>query len=825
MTLSQRRGTPISARYNVRMAIASGLVTSPADAQAPPLAARYPSLPFRCELSLGPLITFWTQVSSYSEFGRGPLPGIIREKVRQAPELGGIIEDVSIIVGRHRELVDLMMSAVFPPAFLEQEYGAALFPFQLRAFYATSAFRRSLMNDDGTLRGSVNLDEQRLGAAKLLLAYELILERMYGIALGVEIPVIFTSVDPTTSLERHFKLQFDWRFVEVKSVGPVPPLPDTTHRQLQSGHIDLNELRELLPPEKFALRGFMILKAIDVTDQEVLSSLKRDLIDKESIVSGARFESLQAKLRTFFRRPGLHLGLAAVEGDRVLVLNDAMSHEHACIFADSAHHKTSEFAGSLYERAVVQGQPLIIDDLKAWPDRTRIEDELIASGARTFVCAPLHYQDKVIGTLELISANPGDLNATHLPKLEEVLPLFSMAVQRSVEELDTRIQALIKEKCTAIHPVVEWRFRKAVLNSIESQRTNGSDAGVEMEPIVFEGVHPLYALADIRGSSVQRGLAIQSDLLTQLGLAAAVVEGAGRARSLPALDELGYRIGKHIAKIERGLSSGDEVGIVGFLRTHVESLFDYLGEFGAEVRARIETYRGALDARLGTVYRRRQLFEQSVTRIAEALSSYLDLEEQTAQAMFPHYFEKQKTDGVDYQIYIGQSLVEDGRFDPICLKSLRLWQLMVTCGIAVRAHQLRERLPVPLETTHLILVQHAPLSIRFRFDEKRFDVDGAYDIRYEIVKKRIDKAVVEGTTDRVTEPGKIAIVYSQNAEAQEYRGYIEYLQSLGFLTGELEELDLAELQGVQGLRALRVAVDLENPKLQQRAGSAIWPGP
>src|SRR4029434_4627392 len=133
--------------------------------------------------------------------------------------------------------------------------------------------------------------------------------------------------------------------------------------------------------ETVTLRGFMTLKAVDVTDQEVLSSLKRDLIDKESIVSGARFESLQAKLRTLFRRPGLHLGLAAVEGDRVLVLNDAMSHENACIFADSAHHKTSEFAGTLYERAVIQNQPIIVDDLAAWPGRTHWEDEMVASGA------------------------------------------------------------------------------------------------------------------------------------------------------------------------------------------------------------------------------------------------------------------------------------------------------------------------------------------------------------------------------------------------------------------------------------------------------------
>src|SRR5262249_49576127 len=180
--------------------------------------------------------------------------------------------------------------------------------------------------------------------------------------------------------------------------GPAPKLTDAMRLQLQGGNVELDQLRDLLPPEKVTLRGFMTLKAVDVTDQHVLSSLKRDLIDKESIVSTARFESLQAKLRTLFRRPALHLGLAAVEGDRVLVLNDAMSHEHACIFADSAHHKTSEFKGSLYERAVIQNRPIIIDDLTAWPDRTPWEDELIAGGARTFLCAPLHYQDKVIGT-------------------------------------------------------------------------------------------------------------------------------------------------------------------------------------------------------------------------------------------------------------------------------------------------------------------------------------------------------------------------------------------------------------------------------------------
>ena len=775
--------------------------------------------PFRCELSLAPLINFWTQTSAYHEFGRGPIPGIVREKAREAPELGGVIDDLSVIE-KHRAFVDLMMTAMFPPAFWEQEYGAALFPFHLRAFYATPPFRRALMGADGSLQGRASFLQahsvaQTMTSAKLLLAYRLIFERLYGIEVGADVPVIFTAVDADTGLDQHFRMQLDWRFVDVKVDGRKPPLTDAARQRLRTGRVDPDYLRELLPPERFLLRGFMIVKAVDVTDQEVLSSLKRDLIDKDSIVSQTQFQALQEKLRTFFRRPELRLGLAAVEGEQVLVLNDASSHEQSCIFADSAHHTTAEFTGSVYERACLSNSPLIIDDLQTWPERTPIEDELIKSGVRNFICAPLHYQDKVIGTLELVSPRVGDLNESHLPRLQEVLPLFSMAVQRSVEELNSRIQTVINEQCTAIHPTVEWRFRKAVLNGFERQRRMGS-AVTELEPIVFEGVYPLYGLADIRGSSIQRGQAIQADLLAQLGLARAVVHAATEVRSMPGLDELTYRIDSRGARIERSLSSSDEIGIIAFLRNEVEGLLDYLSTFGPGARERVAAYRNALDPRLGSVYQRRRLFEESVTRIAESISSYLDLEEDAAQAMFPHYFEKQKTDGVDYQMYVGSALLKDGRFDPLCLRNLRLWQLMVTCGIAVRAHRLRDRLPIPLETTHLILVQHAPLSIRFRFDEKRFDVDGAYNIRYEIVKKRIDKAVVEGTGERVTQPGKLAIIYNQPAEALEYKAYIEYLQNLGYLTGAVESLELGELQGVQGLRALRAQIALDNPKLQER---------
>ncbi len=245
-------------------------------------------------------------------------------------------------------------------------------------------------------------------------------------------------------------------------------------------------------------------------------------------------------------------------------------------------------------------------------------------------------------------------------------------------------------------------------------------------------------------------------------------------------------------------------------------MFDHVHEFSPDVRDKIEAYRSALDPNIGSIYQKRKDFEETVNIINETISAYLDKEEEKAQSFFPHYFEKLKTDGVDHSIYIGASMVEDGKFDLLYLKNLRLWQLMVMCGIVRETEFLKPHLKLPLECSHLILVQSNPLSIRFRSDERRFDVDGAYDIRHEIIKKRIDKAMIKGKPERLTQPGKIAIVYSHRREALEYGEYIDYLQASGYLTQDLENFDLEDLQGVHGLKALRVAVETERPDEVQR---------
>jgi hypothetical protein len=187
---------------------------------------------------------------------------------------------------------------------------------------------------------------------------------------------------------------------------------------------------------------------------------------------------------------------------------------------------------------------------------------------------------------------------------------------------------------------------------------------------------------------------------------------------------------------------------------------------------------------------------------------YLEKEEQALQLSFPHYFEKYRTDGVEYNIYIGQSMAPTKPFDMLYLKNIRLWQLKSMAEVARITNGLLPSLKVPLQTTQIILVHTQPISISFRKDERRFDVEGSYNIRYEIMKKRIDKARIRETGERLTQPGKIAIVYGNQKEAQDYEEYIHFIQSKGLILPEIEHLELEELQGLKGLKALRVGIKL-----------------
>ena len=314
-----------------------------------PLAAD-DAFPFRRELSLAPLVTAWIDAAHGESSLAGSIASLVRDRLRGAPELMAPIQDVAVLA-RHQELVDVLMAKVFPGASWHRDYGAVLAPFTVRAVYGTPSFCQLFLDEHGALRGRLNVDGESWAMGRLLRAYSLVLEKYYDVELRLDYPLIVTTHDPDCALERHFRFDLDTPIPRGghRGAGPGPVRRGTGAACSTTSPIP-QTLMELIPPDRFIFRGFGVVKATDTTDQEVLSALKRDLIEKESIASSARFERLQLQLRTFFRRPDLRLTLAAFQGERVLVIKDGDRLEHSCIFADSTHLRRRDFAGSIFER-------------------------------------------------------------------------------------------------------------------------------------------------------------------------------------------------------------------------------------------------------------------------------------------------------------------------------------------------------------------------------------------------------------------------------------------------------------------------------------------
>jgi len=278
---------------------------------------------------------------------------------------------------------------------------------------------------------------------------------------------------------------------------------------------------------------------------------------------------------------------------------------------------------------------------------------------------------------------------------------------------------------------------------------------------------------------------------------------------LPLLEGLKFKNAGIRDAIQSNMTAEDEIRINEFLSQEVEPVFDHLHKNDKQASEIIDQYFGEVNDADSKLYRYRGEYEKSVSQINEAILKYLENEEEGVQKSYPHYFEKYRTDGIEYNIYIGQSISPNHPFNLLYLKNIRLWQLKSMAQAARVTHQLLPSLKVPLQTTQLILVHGQPISISFRKDERKFDVEGSYNIRYEIIKKRLDKVRIKETGERLTQPGKIAIVYSNQKDATEYQEYIDFLKNKNILKPGVEFLELEELQGVKGMKAIRVEINLE----------------
>lgn len=773
---------------------------------------------FNSRLSFCPLVKALKKNIDEGNPGMKKLYGNVVKEFESHPKLMNAITNLDLLTS-HTELIEELLSAVFPPTTANFMYGVAI-PFTQQAVYASPRFTSMLKpgtNEINVPEGLVtnNLDQQRMQ-----FAYGLILKKY----LGVNSPESSRSIHPyqneETGLIRFLELRIDARFIDVRPVDEMPKLPESILNKHTNSIMSIAELMEQIPLDKFIFEGISVIRVNDMTEQEVITQIKNRLLDINAFSDASIYTELEKYVQTLIGLKELAIGITPffkINGHYVysdLHNNNSILFKH--FHSTSDKDEISDYCKLLFRE---NKQPVLFETLKEQSlNSVQFLQYYHLENVRSLIICPLKTEEGLLGMLEITSKIAGQLKPAHIAKIEAVIPLFTLGLEKSLEQLNSHVDTIIKKKFTAVQPAVEWKFTEASLTYIVNQHLKKD---TKIERITFNDVHPLYGAIDIRNSSIQRSQAIQLDIIEQLELAQKVIIKAQANMPFPLLQEVEFKIDKFIISASDVLQSSEELNIQEFLQGQIVALFNHLHSTEPSVKKEVEHYFASLDPQIGMLYHHRKNYEDSVSRINDTLARFIDKEQAAAQKVYPHYFERYVTDGLEFNIYMGQSISPRKKFDEIYLRNLKMWELTVLTKAARLTNTLEKELSLPLRTTQLILSHGQTLSILFRTEERKFDVDGAYNIRYEIVKKRIDKAHIKSTNERLTQPGKIAIVYSQSKDAAEYTEYIEFLQNKKLLKPGIEHHDLEEMQGVVGMKALRVEVNFDEIPLAEKKSELV----
>jgi len=763
----------------------------------------FPPMPFDIKLSLEKVFQYWENKALSGTSSEQVHAKSVLESVAHVEELRHPISDITLIE-KYREELEVLLSPMFPDILSTNEIKAASLPFYPVLFNMSKRLKSIIQNAGPDFKmGFKGFDVDEL----YIIGCAFLLSVVYKVPINFKRPLYFKIPDLTTGEVRHYRAFINGDFGNIKPKENFVPLTPEDIQLLVDNSRDVDLWKKMIPPGTFIYEGIALITLFDHTEDEALSELKQLLLENNALQTESSLDKLQDRLAQYLSVDKLELGFEAFDesGSNIKALHGAV--RPSKLLGTTLEETVAEcFCDYSYDALLKKRDFFAISNVKEMKDApSQFIKQMYDMGVGSFIVAPLKLDNEIIAFIELTSPEQGVLNSMVATRLRNVLPMFTVAVSRAIGYHQTQLDAIVQDKFTSIHPTVTWKFfesaEKIFQNRILGQIENPGD-------ISFQDVYPLYGQFDIRGSSDARNESIKADLLEQMDLADDVLIKALSVERLPIYQQLLFRINQYRLSLNQSIHAGDEIKILDFIHRELDPVFEYLSA-NEEVSPVINTYTKSLDPVLGVIYRQRKDYEASVTMINERIAAYVSQQQSLAQKMFPHYFEKYKTDGVEYNAYIGQSIIQNKIFHPMHLKNLRLWQLLITCGVENLHQSYKEELPMPLGITSLILAHSNPLAIRFRLDEKRFDVDGAYNIRYEILKKRIDKAYIKGTSERLTQPGKLSIVYSQDWEADEYIQYLNYLQSIGYVDQNIERLDLEDLQGTTGLQALRVGFRYE----------------
>jgi hypothetical protein len=757
--------------------------------------------PFKTLISFHKLIESLEEIALSDVDYRSNYAKAVLKEIESIPEFRTGMADLSIIE-KNKTLIKYLLADLFPTSLTNNEIKAVTIPFQNLTFNYSERFKKIL-----DAAGDFDLTIRDFNDDQFyVLSCILILNSYYGQQFDYNKP-LFYDIPNSNGIINHYRILYNADFIEIYPTEKAVPLSSEDIDELMDNYSTIDLWKQKFPLESWILKGFGIVTLYDATKESAISNLKSNLLKSEKGQNDINKNS-DAIFKSIFKVPDLRIGLLMYNEEEGKFIKPPFKNgelESFILLDENEIPCEKAFLGCSFSTLLEDKKPFSISNVEHFstiPGNEIFAKHLLAQGIKSCILAPVIKDNKLLGIMELVSSQPRQLNSINANNLDLILPYIVDTLERYNTDLENQLEAIIQREYTAIHSSVYWKFRNEAQKYFQ---TNTSDKDYIFKEIVFKEVYPLYGQIDIKGSSEHRNTTVKTDLKNQLNVLSAILENLEANSTLPLLEQRKFEMQSYAKELQLELKADTEQQIQNYIQKEIHPILSN-SKIEGECQLLINSYFEDLDPKTGLFYQARKKFDDAMSIINKKMATVLDKEQVEAQHIFQHYFERFKTDGVEHNLYIGASIAPSQPFDLMYLNNLRLWQLQTLCKMELEHHQLKSALPYELDVTSLILVFSSPISIRFRMDEKRFDVDGTYNARYEVVKKRIDKSNIKGTRERITQKEKITIVYSHNYEETEYLKYIKFLQFKGILEPTIEQFDVEELQGVSGLKALRVKV-------------------
>lgn len=718
------------------------------------------------------------------------------ERFRKIPEFIDGSQDFTLI-SKHQDLIRLLLADLFPTGLTQNEIKAASIPFSPITFNYTERFKR-ILEDAGH-----NFDLQFRDFTQdeiYVFSCCIILQTYFKKDIKLNFPFYYDIPD-RNKIVKHYKITVNSDFSEIIPTESAELPNDQELETLLENLDDISLWKKHFPPKSWMLKGFNIFSLVDCTSEVALSDLKSTMIqiDPENPLPN---ENLAEIFKSYFDVSELNFGLMLMDHQhQKLEKLPIYQNVFTSYLLDFWINQYDEnFQKTAFRNLKYNPKPIVISDVEHFDEEIKNTPNfsvLTRNNIRSFMVIPIVHNGEVLALMEFTSPIAGSFNGLKLRKLDSLSDILIFSLNRFKHERDNQIEAIIQREYTTIHNSVIWKFR----NEAEKYFNASLQRKLyTLREISFKNLSPLFGVSDIRSSSNKRfhlmleDLNEQIDCLHQLFSESHFEESEKYILALDVFEN----------ELNNDFKADTEQRFQHFLREEIHPFLQ--AQLEIKSLETIKNYFSKVYSVNSLFYSNRRKLDESITLINRKIADILDESQVEAQEIYPHYYERFKSDGVEHNLYIGQNLNPSIGYTAKLLNELRYWQLKTICRIEHDFENFSKQLPISLEIASLIFVYNERIDIRFRMDEKRFDVDGAHNSFYEIIKKRLEKAKIKDSTERITCPGKITIVYFGMENQREYLSYISRLQKVGILKNDVELLRVEDLQGASGLLAMRVSL-------------------